>query len=872
MLLLALASLLLVVFGPLEVSTSRRGLVSLSSPHQARLFRYYDAFGRSEVAALVVTGGSVADRQAYVDRFEGELAKLPEFQGRVLGKMALDTIAETLFVWRPELLEQLTAFDAQGPDGRAADPWVAWARAAEQRLSDELSGTGPTPSDPNVSASAPAPEQQLGRVADIVATFRHALETDGRLAVGQLGLGKAAARLDAGGYLTAGKSAHLVLIFPKLQSDEGRELKPLVSQIRAARDRALGHASAKGISADLTGAPALAVDELASIEASSVSTSVISAGGILLLLLWVFRSLRHTAITLVPLFVGMAITLGFVELVYDGLNLVTSSFMSVLMGLGIDFGVHILLRYKEERGAGHEVQPALRAALIATGPAIVAGGVTTLFAFLTTTVSEFAAFRALGIITAVGLLVMLACAFLLVPPLVPLLAGQRNVTPREVAGVERLAIWVGRRARWVLVGAALMTLLTAASLIHGLPTFNGRYFDFLPKQTESYRALRIIQQTGTPPAEAHFVVGSFDRARELGAALRAKPEVSYVQSASDLFPPETPERIRQLQQAVARAQGHVPALPRLSAKDAGARITGFSDLRDAFDELAHALRQANRDGEPATRVARELGELIRWMKTQPDQGTAALDRMTQGFSSALGRARATARKIAARGAYAPEDLPPVFRARFVAKDGKRLAVHVYPSGDVWEPTFADKFSKSMRALDPEVAGAALNVVPHERYITEGFQQAAVYSLLGVAVIVGLTFRRLKDTLLALLPVTLGWLWMLGMMRPLGIEFTPANMVALPLILGLGVDTGVHILHRANEIAAEEANLGSLLQGTGVSVTVAALTSVIGFGALMVADYRAMQGLGLLLSLGVSLCLFTSVVVLPALLVLLGRLR
>jgi len=109
------------------------------------------------------------------------------------------------------------------------------------------------------------------------------------------------------------------------------------------------------------------------------------------------------------------------------------------------------------------------------------------------------------------------------------------------------------------------------------------------------------------------------------------------------------------------------------------------------------------------------------------------------------------------------------------------------------------------------------------------------------------------------------------MRPLGIEFTPANMVALPLIFGIGVDSAVHIVLRSRQTAGAS-NLTSLLQGTGAAVTVAALTSIIGFGALIVADYRAMQGLGILLSLGAGLCLFASMVVLPALLVLLGRAR
>jgi len=245
--------------------------------------------------------------------------------------------------------------------------------------------------------------------------------------------------------------------------------------------------------------------------------------------------------------------------------------------------------------------------------------------------------------------------------------------------------------------------------------------------------------------------------------------------------------------------------------------------------------------------------------------------MARSLSSALLQATEAARQMAARGHFAPEDLPPVFKARFVSKDEKRLAVHAYPAGDVWEPAFSDRFGASLRALDPEVAGVALNVVPHQRFITDAFQRAAVYSLIIVSLLVWLTFRRVKETLLSLLPVTLGCLWMLGLMRPLGIEFTPANMVVLPLIFGIGVDSAVHIVLRAGQTAGI-ANLKSLLQSTGAAVTLAALTAIIGFGALIVAEYRAMQSLGILLSLGAGLCLFASMVVLPALLVLLGRAR
>jgi len=211
----------------------------------------------------------------------------------------------------------------------------------------------------------------------------------------------------------------------------------------------------------------------------------------------------------------------------------------------------------------------------------------------------------------------------------------------------------------------------------------------------------------------------------------------------------------------------------------------------------------------------------------------------------------------------------VFAARFVSKDGARLAVHAYPAGNVEEASFGERFGTALRALDPEVAGSALNLLPHERYITEGFTRAAGYSLLLITLILWLTFRRVDDTLLALMPVVLSAFWMLALMHPLGIRFTPANMVALPLLFGIGLDSGVHMVHRSRE-SSGSARLETLVTGTGTAVSVAALTNAVGFAALIAADYRAMQDLGLLLSIGISLTIVASVVLLPALLVVLRR--
>jgi predicted RND superfamily exporter protein len=866
---LVVGAVLLVVYGPLRMSTSRTGLVSLESPHQKRLFRYYESFGRSQFAVVVVSGATTEAQRTFVDRFEAELEKLPELRGRVLGKVGLDDVAETLLVWQPELARFLPELGANLKPGE--DPWVGLARTAQERLEREL---GSVPAGANDSGSNPAAErapEQLVRLADAVRSLRLALAGNGELSIGELGLARGSrSQVDDHGYLVgAGGRYHLVLLYPELQSDEGRELKPFVTRIRGVRDRVLERLNAPGLQADLTGGPPLAVDELDSLQAGARLTSVLSTAGIFLLLMGAFRSFRHVAVAIIPLLASMVITLGVVQLLYGGLNLVTSSFLSVLTGLGIDFGVHLLFRYGEAQARGEAQRSAITSALLEGGPAVALGATTAIIAFLTTTTTEFAAFSQLGVITATGLITVVACEFLLFPPLMPVLGGKRAVHMREFFGLSVVLKLVGRAPRSVLGVGVALTALAVASLVAAPPGFNGRTFDFLPANAESYRGLLQIEKAGTPPLDAHFTVRTFAEAEAIATKLRGVPEVSVVQSPSELLPPETPERIARIRRAVAELPAAVPALAVATPEQGQARLEALRALADTFDEVAFALRQAGKDGAGATRVAKELGELRSLLAKAPDHGTEALNRVGRALEGSLTRAVATARRIAERGGYAPRDLPPVFQTRFVSKDGTKLAVHAYPAGNVGDTSFAERFEARLRPIDPNVAGTALNMLPHQRYITDGFRRAAAYAFALIALLIGLVFRRFDDTLLALFPVVVAWLWMLALMRPLGIEFTPANMVALPLLLGVGVDTGVHMLHRTRE-SSGPARLHTLLHGTGTAVSVGTLTNIAGFAALIAADYRAMQGLGLLLSIGIALSLVTSVVVLPALLVVTGR--
>ncbi|HVC98619.1 MAG TPA: MMPL family transporter, partial [Pirellulales bacterium] len=214
-----------------------------------------------------------------------------------------------------------------------------------------------------------------------------------------------------------------------------------------------------------------------------------------------------------------------------------------------------------------------------------------------------------------------------------------------------------------------------------------------------------------------------------------------------------------------------------------------------------------------------------------------------------------------------EDLPDSVTNRFVGKHGVHL-LKIYGKGNIWDMETLEKFVHDVRSVDPRATGNPLQAYEASRQMKSSYEQAAVYALLVIIVVLIFNFRSLRYSLLAALPLGLGLLQMFGLMGILGIPLNPANMIALPLMLGIGVDYGVHLIHEYRE----QSGPYKMSQATGVAVLVDGLTTVVGFGSLMIANHRGLQSLGRVLTLGVSCCMFTSMIMLPALLTWMSRNR
>ena len=217
------------------------------------------------------------------------------------------------------------------------------------------------------------------------------------------------------------------------------------------------------------------------------------------------------------------------------------------------------------------------------------------------------------------------------------------------------------------------------------------------------------------------------------------------------------------------------------------------------------------------------------------------------------------------------DLPPELRARYVGRTGQ-YRLFVYPAENVWESGPLSRFVADVQAVDPDARGTTVTTYEYLRVLKDGYTRAALYAVLAVALLTLLVFRAVVPALLALVPLTIGAVWTLGAMGWLGVPLNAANLLLLPLIVGVGIDNGVYLVHRFRE-ATDGADVPlPLAPSAAKAITLASLTNVVGFGSLMLSSHRGIFSLGLVVAVAVVSLWVASVTTLPSLLALTGRRR
>ena len=612
------------------------------------------------------------------------------------------------------------------------------------------------------------------------------------------------------------------------------------------------------ITVGMTGGEVISSDEMFTTHSDVKNASKYALVGVALLFMLFYRGVTEPLLAVFTLLVSIAWAMGYTTLAVGHLNIISVVFTTILIGLGIDFGIHILCRYREERRLGSGVCLAMRNTLQQTGRGNLAGAVTTAIAFGAMVFTDFVGIVELGIIAAGGIILCWLGMVLLLPALISLEERWRkpvHILPERVG--KRDALFEKIYSHYYIIIFVFLGVLMGCGYLSKDLYFDYNLLNMQAKGTEAVRfEMKIIENAKRASWNAALVADDMQDAKEKYRILKAMPSVGKVESLLTAIPENQEVRIEQVKTLA----------PLIDAFEVKSDDEPFSlqAIRDTLNNIRFKLRKKEKEGEQddvyeASRQASRLELVLK--NTDPKTATTRL----QGFSNTLFvdyRSKIADLKRSVHPVPVQvEDLPQDLKDRFVSTDGKYLLL-VYPSINIWEREAMEKFLYEMRRIDPDVTGNAVHMFESSRLMIDAYISAGLYALAAIFLYLMLTLRNLRTTFLVMLPTLAGAVLTLGMMRLTGVQFNLANLVILPLILGIGVVDGVHILHRWRETPDCEMNVIS--KSTGQAVILTSLTTMIGFGSLMVADHQGVYSVGLVLMLGVASCMITSITLLPAL--------
>jgi hypothetical protein len=633
----------------------------------------------------------------------------------------------------------------------------------------------------------------------------------------------------------------LVYVTPKLDYARLQPAKPALDGLRM-EIADLEEAFDDRVETFITGDPALRADELAAVTTGIEISFLISFVSVAFLLLICFRSAFLALVTSAALIITIVFTAAFAAAAFGELNLVSIAFTVLLVGLGIDYAIHLLLHFQERKGDGQAKAPALKGAARDVGGGLFLAALTTMLGFFAFIPTAFRGIAQLGIIAGVGVAVALVVTVTFIPAAVGAFGGEGRKFHRRRSRLrltERLSTPIAFAT--VALGAAALFLLPQTR-------FDADPMSLRDPDSESVAGFNLLfDDAATVPYRLTAIASDEDEARAIAERARAIPEVGGVRALPDFVPDNQEDKLDLIDFASGALVFALDAQPR---DDAGPTAA------EGAAQLTARLEQAYPEGGSARRLAAALAAA--------DAATLrrAEDNIFAYWPALVGRLREQFNA----DFIDVESLPDNLRERYLSNDG-RWRVDILPQADVRDPGALRKFVRAVSAEFPEVGGGAIQTERAGEVISASMLEASGIALGVIALILLVVLRRPREVTLMLLPLALAAILTAATGVLLDIPFNYANVIVLPLLLGIGVDSGVHLVLRRHHLEEGESVFDA---STPRAVFFSALTTIASFGSLMLSPHRGTASMGELLSIAIGYTLLCTLVVLPTAFRLLER--
>jgi hopanoid biosynthesis associated RND transporter like protein HpnN len=641
---------------------------------------------------------------------------------------------------------------------------------------------------------------------------------------------------------------HFIEVNPRLDFNALEPGKEASDTIRADA-RALGLTPANGVTVRLTGPVPLSDEEFATLTDRVGLMIAAMMGGVLLTLWLALRSFRIIFAILVTLFVGLAITMGLGLKAVGVFNIISIAFIALFVGLGVDFGIQFAVRYRSERHRNDDLKQALAytgrglGVPLALAAAATAAG---FFSFLPTTYTGVAE---LGKVAGIGMIVAFLLSVTMLPAMIMLLNPPGETEDVGFQSLGRLDDFMTRHRRNVVRVAAIAGALALALM--AFVQFDSNPLDLRSPKVESVATLfDLMKNPITSPNTIDVPAISLTDADSVAARIAQEPLVSEALTLSSYIPDQQKEKLALIADAGNLLNSTLDPLDVAPPPSDAELVQSFKDTAVKLRAIAGGAR--DKPARDARRLADALDALV---KAGPQARARADEALVPGLKTMLSQT-ADALKAAP---VTVNNMPADLRSDWLAPDGT-ARIQVFPKNNSNDPAALSAFSDQVLSVAPQATGAPISIRESGNTIVGAFAEAGFLSFVVIIILLALVLRSLHDVLMTLAPLVLAGLLTLATCVVLGLRLNFANVIALPLLLGIGVAFNIYFV-----VAWRHGQRCFLASSLTRAVIFSAATTASGFGTLWLSVHPGTASMGELLMISLGWVLATTLFLSPALL-------